>query len=72
LDGQSVLSGIIVDSVEKVLIFEPEQINPELTESNGFNSDYIHGIATLNDEFVVFLNIEKIFSEEEISLRKTV
>ena len=72
LNGQAVLSGIIVDSVEKVLIFKPEQINSELTVCKGFNSEYVLGIATLNDELVVILNIEKIFSEEEISLVKLV
>jgi purine-binding chemotaxis protein CheW len=69
MNGQAVLSGIIVDSIEKVLIFEPEQINPELTAGNGYKSEYIHGIATLNDELVIFLNIDKIFSEDEISLK---
>ena len=68
LDGQAVSSGIIVDSVEKVLIFEPAQIKPAPTIGKGFNTEFIHGIATLNDEFVIILNLEKIFSEEEISL----
>jgi len=72
LNGRVVLSGITVDSVEKVRIFEPEQVNPELTVGNGFNSEYVFGIATVNDEIVVILNIEKIFSEEEISLVKVV
>lgn len=68
LDGQPVSSGIIVDSVEKVIIFEQEQIQSAPTIGKGFNTEFIHGIATLNDEFVIILNIEKIFSEEEISL----
>ncbi|MBA4410222.1 MAG: chemotaxis protein CheW [Bacteroidota bacterium] len=68
LDGQPVSSGIVVDSVEKVVIFEPEQIKPAPQIGKGFNSEFIHGIATLNDEFVIILNLEKIFSEEEISL----
>jgi len=72
LDGRAVLSGIIIDSVEKVLIFEPDQIKSASTVDNGFTSEYIHGIATLNDESVIILNIEKIFSEEEIVLIKSV
>ena len=68
LDGQLVRSGIVVDSVEKVVIFEPEQIKPAPQIGKGFNSEFIHGIATFNDEFVIILNLEKIFSEEEISL----
>ena len=65
-------SGIIVDSVEKVLVFEPGQINPAPSTGTGFNDEFINGIATFNDESVVILNIEKIFSEEEIKLITTV
>jgi purine-binding chemotaxis protein CheW len=72
LDGQVVSSGIIVDSVEKVLIFEPEQIKPAPTVGKGFNAEFISGITTFNDEFVIILNIEKIFSEEEISIINSV
>jgi len=68
LDGQLVRSGIVVDSVEKVVIFEPEQIKPAPQVGKGFNAEFIHGIATFNEEFVIILNLEKIFSEEEISL----
>jgi len=68
LDGQLVRSGIVVDSVEKVVIFEPEQIKSAPQIGKGFNAEFIHGIATFNDEFVIILNLEKIFSEEEISL----
>ena len=72
LDGQVVNTGIIVDSVEKVLIFEPDQIKPAPTVGKGFNAEFINGITTYNDEFVIILNIEKIFSEEEIKLITTV
>jgi len=68
LDDQLVRSGIVVDSVEKVVIFEPDQIKPAPLIGKGFNAEFIHGIATFNDEFVIILNLEKIFSEEEISL----
>ena len=72
LDGQPVSSGIVVDSVEKVVIFDAEQIEPAPQNGEGFNSEYINGIATINDESVIILNLEKIFSEEEISLKNTV
>ena len=67
-EGQTVSSGIIVDSVEKVLIFEPDQIKPAPTVGKGFNTEFIHGISSHNDEFVIILNLEKIFSEEEVEL----
>lgn len=72
LDGQPVSSGIVVDSVEKVVFFDTEQIEPAPQNGEGFNSKYIDGIATVNDESVILLNLEKIFSEEKISLKNTV
>ena len=71
-DGQFYNSGITVDSVEKVLIFEPELIRPALISEKEFNPEFVSGIATFNNESVIFLNIEKIFSEEEIKLIITV
>lgn len=68
IEGHPVNTGVIVDSVEKVLIFEPEQIKPAPTIGKGFNNEYIFGIATFQSEFVIILNIDKIFSEEEINL----
>lgn len=68
LDGQVVSSGIVVDSVEKVISFEPEQIKPAPVVGKGFNSEFIDGIATVDDEFVLILNLGKIFSEEEVQL----
>lgn len=65
-------SGIVVDSVEKVLVFQPEQIQPALTAGKAINAEFVNGIATLNDESVIVLNVEKIFSEEEIKLFTTV
>lgn len=71
-DGYTYNSGITVDSVEKVLIFEPELIMPAPISDKEYNPVFINGMATFNNESVIFLNIEKIFSEEEIKLITTV
>lgn len=70
-DGHAYNSGIIVDSVEKVLVFEPGQINPSPTTGNRLDAEFIDGIAIFNDESVIILNFERIFSEEEIILIAT-
>lgn len=71
-DGHAYSSGIVVDSVEKVLIFEPGQIKPAPVAGKGINAEFINRIATFNDESVIVLNVEKIFSEEEIKMFTTV
>ncbi|HNX54748.1 MAG TPA: chemotaxis protein CheW [Prolixibacteraceae bacterium] len=68
MDGNVVSSGIIVDSVEKVMPLSPEEIQPAPSVGKGFNNEFIHGIANINGEFAIILNLEKIFSEEEIEI----
>ena len=34
------------------------------------NLELIHGIGKRNDDFVILLNIDKVFSEEEITFIK--
>ena len=72
LDGQTVSSGIIVDLVEKVLVINPDQIQVPATLGKRFNTEFIDGVATINEEPVVILNMEKIFSTEDVKLITTV
>ncbi|MBW8330921.1 MAG: chemotaxis protein CheW [Prolixibacteraceae bacterium] len=72
LDGQVLSSGIIVDSVEKVVVLDRDQIKSPPSVGKGFNNEFIYGISNVNDEFLIILNLEKIFSEEEISIINTV
>jgi len=68
IDGQLASTGLIVDSVDKMHIFEPDQIKSALTAGKEFNIEFIYGIATVDEEFVIILNIDRIFLEEEINL----
>jgi purine-binding chemotaxis protein CheW len=72
MDGQPVSSGLVVDSVGKVVIFDADQIKPVQQNEEGFNSEYIDGIASINNESVIILNLEKVFAEDEISLKNAV
>lgn len=72
LDGQPVSAGIIVDSVEKVVRFNPEQTKSAPVVNKGFNAEFIEGIVPFNTEFAIILNVDRIFSEEEIRLINSV
>lgn len=72
LDGQVLSSGIVVDSVEKVVVLDRDQIKSPPSVGKGFNNEFIYGISNVNDEFLIILNLEKIFSEEEITIINTV
>ena len=60
--------GIIVDLVHQVLDIHSDQINepPEIGEK--YRNELIESIAKVGDEFIIVLNVEKIFSSNELTI----
>ena len=69
-DNEMVVVGALVDAVKGVLRFEPGQIEPPPKVGMKLSIDLINGIGKINDEFVVILNIDKAFSEEDLLIAK--
>lgn len=65
---EMVVVGALVDAVKGVLRFEPGQIEPPPKVGMRMNTELINGIGKRNDEFVVILNVDKSFSEEDLAL----
>lgn len=73
LDGELVHVGALVDEVVAVLEIEEGQIEPPPSIGNTYRSDFISGVAKVGDNFIMILDMIKIFSTTEItSLMKTV
>jgi purine-binding chemotaxis protein CheW len=70
IGNDSVILGALVDGVKGVLSFGADQIEPPPKIGIKLNLDLISGIGKRNDDFVIILNIDKVFSEEEITLIK--
>lgn len=68
LDGESIILGALADSVEEVMEMEPDQIEPAPHIGTKLNTDFIKGMGKLDNEFVIILDIDKVFSSEEIAL----
>ena len=66
MDKEEVRIGALVDSVQQVLEIEENQIEPCPTIGNQYNSEFISGMVVDNDKFIMILNINKVFSQEEI------
>jgi purine-binding chemotaxis protein CheW len=64
--GDNMRIGAIVDKVKDVINIDDSEIKPVPTMSKDFNSDYLQGIYKLNNEFVMLLNSDKIFSTVEL------
>ena len=66
LEGESVHVGALVDSVQAVIEIEPNQIMPPPSLGNKYRSEFIEGVANVNDTFVMILNMDEVFSSEEL------
>lgn len=61
--------GLIVDNVSEVMRFYADEIEkaPAMFASN-IDSQYIQGVAKINDKLVIILDIERLLSFEEKSV----
>jgi len=58
--------GAIVDRVKDVINIEEADIKPVPPMSKEFNTDFLQGIYKQGDDFIMLLNIEKVFSSAEM------
>jgi len=70
MNGESVHVGALVDSVQEVLEFDDRQIQPPPSIGTRYKSEFIDGMAKINDDFIMILNMDMVFSTEELSLLK--
>jgi purine-binding chemotaxis protein CheW len=64
---QTVLIGIVVDSVSEVLNITAEQIENTPEFGTKLDTDYILGMAKTDDGVKILLNIDKVLSQVEIA-----
>lgn len=67
IDGEQTLLGAIADSVQEVINIEPEEVEPAPKIGTRLNTEFIHGMAKKNDDFVILLDINKVFSVTELT-----
>ncbi len=57
--------GLLADSVQKVMYYRPDQIEPPPTLGIKINAAFIRGIVSKNDQYAIILNIEKVLAVVE-------
>ena len=68
LGGELIVLGALADSVQEVVEMEPEQIEPAPHIGTKFNTDFIKGMGKIDTKFVMILDIDKVFSSEDLAL----
>ena len=66
MEGDIVQVGALVDSVQAVLELEDSQIQPPPSIGSKYKSEFIYGMAKVDDRFIMLLDMEKVFSSDEI------
>lgn len=67
LDGDTTVLGALADSVQEVLDLEPEQIEPPPKIGTKMNTDFIKGMGKQEEQFVILLDIDHVFSASELA-----
>lgn len=68
LEGETVIVGAIADSVHEVMELEPGQIEPPPKIGSRWRTEFIKGIGKRDEQFIIILDIDRIFSSDELAL----
>jgi purine-binding chemotaxis protein CheW len=66
LDDDSVILGLMADSVDEVFSLDSEQIEPAPKIGTHLNTAFLDGMGKKDDRFVMLLDIDKVFSTDEL------
>ena len=67
LEGETTILGALADSVQEVLDLEPHQIEPAPKIGTKLRTEFIRGMGKRGDQFIIILDIDKVFSSEELA-----
>jgi purine-binding chemotaxis protein CheW len=68
VDNETTVLGALVDSVQEVFELEPSQIEPAPRIGTKLRTEFILGMGKRDDQFVIILDVDKIFSCEDIQI----
>jgi purine-binding chemotaxis protein CheW len=68
LDGEPLVLGGIADSVHEVIEIEPASIEPPPRIAMRWRTEFIQGMVRRGDEFVIILDVNAVFSSEELAM----
>jgi len=68
VDGDTTILGALSDSVQEVLDLEQGSIAPAPKIGTKLRTDFIKGMGKRDDRFIIILDIDKVFSADELAL----
>ena len=68
VDGDTTILGALADSVQEVIDLGPENIAPAPRIGTKLRTEFIKGMGKQNDRFVIILDIDRVFSADDLAL----
>lgn len=72
IGSQNIVLGAVVDGVQEVMEINPGSVQLAPTVGTKYRSGFIEGMVKLNDQFIMVLNLDLVFSNEEAVLLKEI
>jgi len=66
IDGETAIIGGLADSVHEVIELDSANINPPPRIAMRWRTDFILGMGKRDEEFIIILDVNAIFSSEEL------
>ncbi len=68
VDGETITVGALADAVREVMDISSDQIEPPPRLGTRLNTEFINGMGKVDEQFMILLNIDRIFNSEELML----
>lgn len=68
VDSETAVLGALADSVQEVMDLDPDHIEPAPKIGTHLNTEFIRGMGKRDNTFVIILDIDKVFSTDELAL----
>lgn len=60
--------GMVVDGVSDVIALTPEQIRPAPEFGSNLDTQYLYGMATMDEKMIILVDIERLMSASDMEL----
>jgi len=68
VDNDTTVLGALADSVQEVIDLTPADISPAPKIGTRLRTEFIRGMGKRDDRFIIILDIDKVFSSDELAL----
>jgi purine-binding chemotaxis protein CheW len=68
VDSDTTVLGALADSVQEVLELDPASIAPPPKIGTKLRTEFIKGMGKRDDRFIMILDIDRVFSTEELAM----